>query len=454
MIFEQFYLECLSQASYLIGDETTKRAVVIDPRRDIAPYLDAANTHDLSIDWVLETHFHADFVSGHLELATATGAKIGISSVADPEYSFIPLEDNEVIDLGVVQLQVLQTPGHTPESVCFVVTDRTSSDTPWAIFTGDTLFIGDVGRPDLLVSVGQTAEDLAASLYHSIHKVIMNLPDETKVFPGHGAGSSCGKKLSTATSSTIGEQRLTNYAVRAPDIETFVRLVLEDQPPPPQYFSHDVSLNKKIRPLYEDLTLLNPVQLEDINVSNVVILDTRDPEVFSAGHIKGSINVGLRGRYAEFAGSVLDPGSSIVVVADPGDEQEARMRLARIGFDNVQGYVADPYDVIAKETMPVATSSRLTCVELHELIDDQEPLTIIDVRNPPEHETGTITGAISVPLKEIHNAAESFPKGEPLIVYCASGYRSSIASSSFKRQGFKDVSELIGGFAAWEICKP
>ena len=422
MIFEQFYLECLSQASYLIGDETTKRAVVIDPRRDIAPYLDAADSHDLSIDWVLETHFHADFVSGHLELASATGAKIGISSVANPEYDFIPLEDKEVIDLGVVQLQVLHTPGHTPESACFVVTDRATGSSPWAVFTGDTLFIGDVGRPDLLVSVGQTAEDLAASLYHSIHKVIMDLPDETKVFPGHGAGSSCGKKLSTATSSTIGEQRLTNYAVRAPDLETFVRIILEDQTPPPQYFSHDASLNKQIRPLFEDRIPLNPVQLEDIHSPNIVILDTREPEVFSAGHIKGSINIGLSGRYAEFAGSVLDPSSSIVLVAEPGDEQEARMRLARIGFDHVQGYIANPYDVIANEAIPVSTSSRITCVHLHDLIDDQEPLNIIDVRNPSEHEIGAIPGAIFAPLKDIHSHAKSFPKDKPLVVYCASGY--------------------------------
>ena len=454
MIFEQFYLECLSQASYLIGDETTKRAVVIDPRRDIAPYLDAADSHDLSIDWVLETHFHADFVSGHLELASATGAKIGISSVANPEYNFIPLEDKEVIDLGVVQLQVLHTPGHTPESACFVVTDRATGSSPWAVFTGDTLFIGDVGRPDLLVSVGQTAEDLAASLYHSIHKVIMNLPDETKVFPGHGAGSSCGKKLSTATSSTIGEQRLTNYAVRAPDQETFVRIILKDQTPPPQYFSHDASLNKQIRPLFEDRIPLNPVQLEDIHSPNIVILDTREPEVFSAGHIKGSINIGLSGRYAEFAGSVLDPSSSIVLVAEPGDEQEARMRLARIGFDHVQGYIANPYDVIANEATPVAASSRITCVHLHDLIDDQEPLSIIDVRNPSEHEIGAISGAVFAPLKDIHSHAKSFPKDKPLVVYCASGYRSSIASSLLKLQGFDDVSELIGGFPAWEICKP
>ena len=454
MIFEQFYLECLSQASYLIGDETTKKAVVIDPRRDIAPYLDAADSHDLSIDWVLETHFHADFVSGHLELASATGAKIGISSVANPEYDFIPLEDKEVIDLGVVQLQVLHTPGHTPESACFVVTDRATGSSPWAVFTGDTLFIGDVGRPDLLVSVGQISEDLAASLYHSIHKVIMDLPDETKVFPGHGAGSSCGKKLSTATSSTIGEQRLTNYAVRAPDLETFVRIILEDQTPPPQYFSHDASLNKQIRPLFEDRISLNPVQLEDIHSPNIVVLDTREPEVFSAGHIKGSINIGLSGRYAEFAGSVLDPSSSIVVVAEPGDEQEARMRLARIGFDHVQGYIANPYDVIANEAIPVSTSSRITCVHLHDLIDDQEPLNIIDVRNPSEHEIGAIPGAIFAPLKDIHSHAKSFPKDKPLVVYCASGYRSSIASSLLKLQGFDDVSELIGGFPAWEICKP
>ena len=366
MKFTQYYLECLSQASYLIGDETTGRAVVVDPRRDIDEYVRDAAADGLTIELVIETHFHADFLSGHLELAAATGAEIGFSAVAETEFPSRKLTDGERISLGDVQLEIRHTPGHTPESISIVVWEHADDEVPYGVLTGDALFIGDVGRPDLLASLGYTRDELADKLYESLHGKLLTLPDATRVYPAHGAGSACGKNLSTETWSTIGDQRVNNYALVAPDKETFVALVTEGQPPAPSYFVYDAVLNRKDRPLLDETSPLEPLDLDSATRlvdDGAIMLDGRSPEEFARGHLVGSVNVGLEGRYAEFAGSVVPSDVDIVLVADPGFEIEARNRLGRIGFDRVVGYLADPLAAMAEHPDRTARASRLTVPE-------------------------------------------------------------------------------------------
>ena len=327
MKFTQYYLDCLSQASYLIGDETTGRAVVVDPRRDVGEYLADAEAAGLTIELVLETHFHADFLSGHLELAEATGADIAFSAVAETEFASRKLADGERISLGEVELEILHTPGHTPESISIVVREHAGDEVPYGVLTGDTLFIGDVGRPDLLSSIGFTSNELAENLYDSLHNKLLPLPDATKVYPAHGAGSACGKNLSTDTWSTMGDQRRNNYALLAPDRETFVQLVTEGQAPAPGYFAYDAVLNRKDRPVLDETKLPTALNLDEVDAAvaaGALVVDGRDPEEFGHGHLVGSINVGLNGRYAEFAGSVVPNDADIVLVVDAGFELEAK----------------------------------------------------------------------------------------------------------------------------------
>ena len=316
MIFEQFYLECLSHASYLIGDTSTGRAVVVDPQRDVQQYLDSAKSHGLKIELVLETHFHADFLSGHLELAKATGATIGYGSVAEPQFAARSFADGERHALGEVVLEIRHTPGHTPESVSIVVFEHANDKVPYGVLTGDTMFIGDVGRPDLLVSVGKTSDELGRMLFNSLNNKLLTLPDATRVYPAHGAGSACGKNLSTETMSTIGEQRKTNYALQFTDIEKFVDVVTEGQPPAPGYFIYDAQRNSQDRDVLDEHAVLKKLTISEVVKhidTGAVVLDTRDPQLFATGHIVGSINVGMDGRYAEYAGAVVSPGTKIVV---------------------------------------------------------------------------------------------------------------------------------------------
>src|SRR5262245_4919063 len=345
MKFTQYYLDCLSHASYLIGDATTGRAVVVDPQRDVSEYLADAEQLGLRIELVIETHFHADFVSGHLELAKAAGATIVYSSVAGPEFDFMGVEDRQRISLGDVSLEFRHTPGHTPESMSIVVYEHTHDAIPYGVLTGDTLFIGDVGRPDLLASIGFTREELAESLYTSLHDQLMTLPDATRVYPAHGAGSSCGKNLSTDLWSTIGDQKRTNYALRAPDKQTFIDLVTEGQAPAPGYFVYDAILNRKDRGLLDEAQLppaMDYRQACDALARGAMLIDGRSPEEFAQGHLRGAVNIGLAGRYAEFAGSVVRPDTDIVLVTESGHELEGKNRLARIGFDRVIGYLEHP----------------------------------------------------------------------------------------------------------------
>jgi len=452
MIFEQHYLECLSQASYLIGDEGTGRAVVVDPRRDIAPYLESAAEHGMTIEMVIETHFHADFLSGHLELADATGAVIAYGSAAETEFESRKLADGERIVLGDVALEIRHTPGHTPESISVVVYERATDEVPYGVLTGDTLFIGDVGRPDLLSSRGVTADDLAGSLYDSLHGKLMTLPDATRVYPGHGAGSSCGKSLSTETWSTLGEQRTSNYALAPMSKDEFVAAVTEGQTCPPAYFAFDASLNRELRPLLDETTPPDPLPLSEVlewQRRGAVVLDTRSPEDFASGHLISSINIGMSGRFAEQAGGVVQPGAPIVLVTDPGGELEAKNRLARIGFDRVVGSLVDPLAAMATNPHDVVPSSRMDAVALQRARTEVVDLQIVDVRQPGETEAGSIEGAVLVPLTQLNAKLSSLDANRPTVVYCAGGFRSSIAASRLAAAGFTDVSDLLGGYGAW-----
>jgi len=452
MKFTQYYLDCLSQASYLIGDETTGRAIVVDPRRDIDEYVRDATEAGLVIELVIETHFHADFLSGHLELAEATGAEIGFSSVAATEFPSRKLADGERISLGDVQLEIRHTPGHTPESISIVVWEHADDAVPYGVLTGDALFIGDVGRPDLLASLGFTRDELADQLYESLHGKLLTLPDATRVYPAHGAGSACGKNLSTETWSTIGNQRVENYALLAPDKQTFVDLVTEGQPPAPAYFVYDAVLNRKDRPLLDETAPLRSLTIDEamsLVEAGAFLLDGRTPEEFAHGHLVGSINVGLDGRYAEFAGSVVPTDADIVLVVDPGFELEARNRLGRIGFDRVVGSLADPLGVMAEAPERTQRASRLTVSEFEQRRTELEGVQIVDIRNPGEVALGGIAGAIAIPVGQLPGRVDELDASAPTVVYCAGGYRSSVAASLLRLRGFDDVSDLVGGFGAW-----
>jgi len=453
MKFIQYYLDCLSHASYLVADETTGRAVVVDPQRDIAEYLADAKKLGLTIELVIETHFHADFLSGHLELAKATGAKIVFSSVAEPEFEFMPVADGERYSLGDVTLEFRHTPGHTPESMSIVVYEHADDEIPYGVLTGDALFIGDVGRPDLLASIGFTREELADKLYNSLHNKLMTLPDATRVYPAHGAGSACGKNLSTDLWSTMGDQKATNYALRAPDKATFMNLVTEGQPPAPSYFVYDAILNRKDRELLDETKMPAAMTYEQVLEAidgGAVLVDGRSPEEFAQGHLRRAINIGLDGRYAEFAGSVLPSDVDIVLFDEPGKELEGKNRLARIGFDRVIGYLAEPYQVMFAHQDDVQVASRLTAKAFDERAAQLRNLQIVDVRNPGEVAAGTIPNAISIPVGQLPARLSELDPTAPTVVYCAGGYRSSVAASLLRQNGFTDVSDILGGFGAWE----
>ncbi|MGO9157885.1 MBL fold metallo-hydrolase [Mycobacterium sp.] len=452
MIFTRHYLDCLSQASYLIGDETTGRAVVVDPRRDIDDYLDQAAEHGLHIERVIETHIHADFLSGHLELAAATGAKICYGESADVEFPIEPLRDGERISLGKVTLEILATPGHTPESICIVVYEHADDDIPYGVLTGDTLFVGDVGRPDLCAAAGLSADVLARTLYGSLQDKLLRLPDATRVFPAHGAGSTCGKQLSSETSSTIGAQRETNYALQSGGVDQFVATVTEGQPVRPRYFEFDSQRNRQLRPLLDEspLPLLDIEDVRERARAGAILLDTREPDDYASSHLRGAVNVSLQGRFAEWAGNVLAPDRDIVLVGDATLARESKLRLSRVGLDRVVGQLGDLADVFAQRPDLIDASSRLTVEQLAELRGLQPRLQLVDVRNPGETVQGTITGAREIPLAAVTDAIDSLDRTRPVVVYCASGYRSMVAASALRATGFHDVSDVLGGFGAWQ----
>src|SRR5438477_10413617 len=455
MLFQQYYLGCLSHASYLIGDEGTGDAVVVDPQRDVRRYLFDAETHALKIRHVIETHLHADFVSGHLELAAATGADICYGPGAETSFPVRMLGDGERLSLGEMVLEVRATPVHTPESISIVVWERGAEGDPWGVLTGDTLFVGDVGRPDLTAGVepGVTVTDMARHLYRSLRDKLLTLPDATRVFPAHGAGSACGKNLSTETSSTIGEQRVTNHALRLGGEDAFVAAITEGQPAKPHYFAYDARRNRQAGALLDESTLPPPLSLDEVlrvQGAGGVVLDARPPEDFARAHLKGSINVGLEGRFAEYAGDVLDPGTPIALVVEYDHRLEAKVRLARIGFDAVVGCLARPLAVFTDHPELVERSSRLRADELADRLESGPAPVVIDVRGPGETTAGVVPGAKSIPLPGLVDELAELDPEAATAVYCAGGYRSSIAASLLASRGWRDVSDLLGGYAAWK----
>jgi DMSO/TMAO reductase YedYZ molybdopterin-dependent catalytic subunit/glyoxylase-like metal-dependent hydrolase (beta-lactamase superfamily II) len=456
MIFTQHYLACLSHASYLIGDEATGRAVVVDPQRDVDGYLAEAAARGLTVERVIETHVHADFLSGHLELVAATGAVISYGDGATVEFPIAPLRDGERLSLGDVTLEILATPGHTPESICIVVYEHADDEVPYGVLTGDTLFVGDVGRPDLLATatgdVDVSADALARRLYHSLHEKLLRLPDATRIFPAHGAGSSCGKQLASETSSTLGEQRRGNYALQYTDEDEFVAAVTEGQPTRPHYFEFDARRNRELRPLLEaDAPPL--LDIDDVlarHAAGAVLLDAREPTDFAAGHLRGAVNVGLQGRFAEWAGDVLSPSRDVVLVGDPAVALEAKIRLARVGYDRVVGQLHEPASVFASRPEVIETSSRLTIEQLAELRGLEPELQVVDIRGPGETAAGTLPGAREIPLAVLADSLDGLDPAWPVVVYCGSGYRSQVAASRLLDAGFADVSDLLGGYGAWD----
>lgn len=458
MILKQFFLNCLAHASYLVGDERAGTAAVVDPQRDTDQYLAFADEHGLHIKHVILTHFHADFVAGHLELRDRVGAAIYLGASAAAEYPFTPLKEGDAIECGDVRLQALETPGHTAESISILVYDPTASaEAPHAVLTGDTLFVGDVGRPDLRVALGWSAADLGGMLYDSLHTKLLPLPDATLVYPAHGAGSLCGKALSQETVSTMGEQRRFNYALQPMGREAFVELVTADQPDAPPYFTYDAVLNTKERQtldeaLSRELTPLTLGQVQELQAREVQVLDTREPTEFASAHLAGSLNIGLDGQFATWAGTVLDHDHRIVIIADPGREREAALRLGRIGFDRVAGFLENGMLSLHDRSDLTESTERLSPRLAAAQTTSEEPPLLIDVRTPNEYGAKHVAGSLNVPLSRLAQW-DGPPADRRVVVLCAGGYRSSIAASMLRRIGTVGVSEVAGGLTAWEAAE-
>ena len=459
VIFKQYYLGCLAHASYLIGDEQTATAVVVDPQRDIEQYVQDAEKQGLQIRYVFLTHFHADFLAGHLELRDQVGAAICLGARAQAEYAFQPFGDGEVLEFGQVRLKTLETPGHTPEAISILVYDlQQDADRPHAVLTGDTLFIGDVGRPDLMASVGVTADELANRLYDSLHNKLLSLPDETLVYPAHGAGSLCGRNLSTDTVSTMGTQRRYNYALQPMSREAFVQLVTADQPEAPSYFAYDAMLNRRERQtlaaaLEQELTPLSLDTVIQLVSDGAQVVDVRDVADFAGAHLQGSLNISLSGAFATWAGTLLDRHRPIVLVADPGQEVEAATRLGRIGFDHVQGYLDGGMQALDARPDLIARTERITAPTLAEQLASATPPVVLDVRTEKEWRDKRIEGSLNIPLHQLRERISEAPLDQPLVAHCGSGYRSAIAVSLLAAYGPTQIADLVGGFAAWEASQ-
>ncbi len=456
MFIQRYYLECLSHASYMVADESTHEAAIIDPQRDVDLYLADAEQHGFHIKHVILTHFHADFISGHIELRDRVGARIYLGARADAEFDFHALDDGDAIEFGDVRLEALETPGHTPEGLTILAFDKSESTAqPYAAFTGDTLFIGDVGRPDLLASIGVTAHQLAEMLYNSIHNKLMKLPDATLVYPAHGAGSMCGKSLSTEAVSTIGEQKRYNYALQPMSKEEFIRLVAADQPQAPDYFAHDAIMNRRERASL-DITMADTMQALDLRRvlelkhNGAQIVDTRDASDFAGAHLKGSINIPIEGKYATWAGTILNRESPIVIVAEEDRVSESIMRLGRIGFDHVAGFLRDGLKALGDHADLIGTTQRVTAVATAEI---SEPFIILDVRSESEWRQGHIPDSLNIPLNRLQERMAEIPRDRNIIVHCQGGYRSTIATSLMLLHGIDRVWELIGGYKAWVQSK-
>lgn len=450
MFFKQFYLGCLAHGSYLLGSEG--EAAVIDPQRDVDQYIEEAKAQNLTIKYVIETHLHADFVSGHRELAERTGAQIVFGAKAGATFPHIATKDGDIIKVGKLELEIYETPGHTPESICILARDIDDSSTPERLFTGDTLFIGDVGRPDLVSEKIYSAQDMAGFMYESLHKLI-ELNDAVEVYPAHGAGSLCGKHLSDEKSSTIGNEKKFNYALKPMSKVAFVEMMTTDLPEVPAYFPKDAEINRQgAVPLssIERPDALDAAAVAKAMQRGALVLDVRSAAEFAAGHIKDSLNIGLGGQFASWAGTVIKMGTPIIIQAgNIATVDEAVMRLARVGFETVIGYVENGLLGWSDGGFEVVQSLVLTVDELKRMLDEGEEIVVVDVRRPSEFENGHVPKAINIPLANLSERIADLPAGRPLALICASGYRSTIAMGIVDRSGLMPSINIVGGTAAW-----
>lgn len=452
MYFQQFYLGCLAQASYLIGD--AGEGAVVDPRRDIEEYLEAAARQGLVIRHIIETHLHADFVSGHRELAARTGAKIWIGAAAAAAFAHEAATEDREIHLGATRLRFLETPGHTPESISILVFDHPDTDEPWGVLTGDALFIGDVGRPDLAAGGTLTAADLAGMLYDSLHGKLLTLPATTRVYPAHGAGSLCGRNMSKETSSTIGDQRRFNYALQPMSRDEFIRVMTADLPEAPAYFREDARINREGPALLSARHAPLPLAPEEVVACGAFVLDTRSSEEFAAGHLPGSLDIGLGGQFAAWAGALIPLDADIVLIAaSPAAASEAATRLARVGIERVTGFLDDGVEAWDASGRPLVRTPRIAVNELAERLMENAGEQLLDVRRPGEWAGGVIAGARRLTLSDISRQATTLDPARPVTVICAGGYRSIMAAGLLERAGFRDVTDVVGGMAAWTAAK-
>jgi glyoxylase-like metal-dependent hydrolase (beta-lactamase superfamily II) len=452
MFFKQFYLGCLAHASYLIGSEG--EAAVVDPRRDVDEYLAEATAQGLTIKYVIETHLHADFVSGHRELSERTGATIVFGAKAGAAFPHLAVKDDDEIRLGSIMLRFVETPGHTPESISVVAFEAPDAREPRLLLTGDTLFIGDVGRPDLAGGRGFTPAAMAEMLYDSLHGKLLKLPDAVQVFPAHGAGSLCGRNMSKETSSTIGEQRRANYALQPMAREEFVRMMTSDLPEQPRYFSMDVEINRDgAAPLAEKAApaALTPDRVRALAEQGATLLDVRQAAAFGTAHVPGSINVALAGQFASWAGTLLDAKAAIVIVSeDESGAREAALRLSRVGLENVAGFLEGGVAEWDEAGLTLARLPQIPVDELRaRLAESGSRLQVLDVRRPGEFSGGHVPGAKNVPLDRVDPRAGALDRSRPTAVVCAGGYRSSAAASLLLRNGHRDLLNVVGGTSAW-----
>jgi hydroxyacylglutathione hydrolase len=457
MHFEQFYLGCLAHASYMLASEG--EAVVVDPQRDVEIYLEAAEANRVAIRHIFETHLHADFVSGHRELAARTGAQIYIGAEAEATFPHVPVRDGFQLRVGKMRISALETPGHTPESMCLVITDEEKSPTPWAVLTGDTLFLGDVGRPDLSKRYGPA--QLAGMLYDSLHNKVLKLADEVLVYPAHGAGSLCGRNMRAERVSTIGTERLTNYALQIKSREELVQQLTNNLPTRPEYFSQDAEINRSGAPALADLPALPPVEaaeLKSILAEGGIALDVRAGEEYAAGHVPGSVNIALSGQFASWAGALLGLAARPVLIAESQEAvTEARMRLARIGLEDARGYLRGGVAAWCEAGMPVAVLPQISVDALSERLHAANVqvlnVQVLDVRREAEWEAGHIAGVSWWPLDNFKVAPPEIDREFPVAVHCKGGYRSMIACSLLLRAGFQNVINVVGGFDAWQQAR-
>jgi glyoxylase-like metal-dependent hydrolase (beta-lactamase superfamily II)/rhodanese-related sulfurtransferase len=457
MYFKQFYLGCLAHASYLIGSDG--EAAVVDPQRDVDQYIEEAAAQGLQIKYIIETHLHADFVSGHRELSDKTGAEIVFGKEAGATFPHRAVEDGDELTIGRVKLRIMETPGHTPESICVLVSEVEEKDGEDAcvpkLLTGDTLFIGDVGRPDLAGGRGYTSQDMAAMMYDSLHHKILTLSDDVEVYPAHGAGSMCGKNISTDTSSTIGQQRKFNYALQPMSKDEFVRMMTTDLPEAPAYFPQDAEINRGGAASLEGLPPLRsmtPAQVAECAKHGCIVLDVRTADEFGAGHVPGSMNIGLGGQFASWAGTLIPMTAPIVLLAESEDKaEEARMRLARVGLENIKGHLAGGMGAWKEVGFEVAIIPQISVGDLKHLIESRSDLQVLDVRRPAEYESGHVPRAVTSPLSKLRESLPllAFDPAKTTTVICAGGYRSSAATSLLQAAGFSDLLNVTGGTTAW-----